>query len=84
MAHHKYSFPVFFDDEATRVMSAAFLIAWRAMEERQAPADERAAAILRMRLAAAILELSAFGFDCDMIASGAVDRISAGSRFRVT
>jgi hypothetical protein len=82
MAQQKHPSPVFFDDEATRAMSAAFLAAWRAIEAQQAPADERAAAILRMRLAAAILEMSAFGFDCDMVASAAVDRISAVSRFR--
>jgi hypothetical protein len=83
MAHHKQPYPGFFDDEATRVMSAAFGRAWRVLEAGQAGGcDERSSAIMRRGVAAAVLELAAFEHDCEMIVQGAIDRVRAASRFR--
>jgi hypothetical protein len=83
MARHIHSQPTFYDDEATRVMSEAFIMAWRVLEAYETNlCDERAAAILKRNIADAILELAESGADRDMMASGAVDRIIAGKRFR--
>jgi hypothetical protein len=73
----------FYDDEATRAMSEAFVMAWRILEAHETNLrDERAAKILKRNIADAILELAESGLDRDMMAHGAVDRIIAGKRFR--
>jgi hypothetical protein len=84
MARHIPSHSNFYDDEATRVMSEAFIMAWRILEASETnPRDERATKILKRNIADAILELAESGLDRDMMANGAVDRIIAGKRFRV-
>jgi hypothetical protein len=82
MAHQRQPYPGYFDDEATREMSAAFVRAWRVLEAGQAGGfDERSSAIMRRSVAAAVLELAAFELDCEMMAQGAIDRVRAASRF---
>ena len=84
MAQHRLPDNGFYDDEATRQMSEAFVMAWQVLEALQANGhDERAETILRTKIAAAILELAAPGVDCEMIALGAIDQINAARRFRV-
>ena len=84
MARQIHSQPSFYDDEATRVMSEAFVMAWRILETYETHlCDERAAMILKRNIAAAILALADSGLDRDMMANGAVDQIIAGKRFRV-
>jgi hypothetical protein len=83
MARHSDSQSSFYDDEATRAMSEACVMAWRILEAGQTTiCDERAATILRRNIAAAILELAASGIDRETLAHGAVDRIIAARRFR--
>jgi hypothetical protein len=83
MAQHKCPDSGFFDDQATHAMSEAFLMALRALEAQQADGcDGRAEAILRRRVADAVLDLAALEIDCEMMANGVIDRISASSRFR--
>jgi hypothetical protein len=83
MAQHKYSDSGFYDDAATHAMSEAFVMALKVLEAQQAcGCDHRAGAILRKRVAAAVLDIAAAGVDCETIAHGAIDRICAASRFR--
>lgn len=80
---HQLPLSGYYDDEATHAMSEAFVMAWRTLEANRAEGhDDRADAILRKKIAAAVLDLAASGADREMMAHGAVDRISAASRFR--
>jgi|GEM_PF-5829328 hypothetical protein len=83
MAERVHPYDGFFDDEATHDMSEAFVKAWRVLGAQQAGGcDDRAEAILRKRIAKAVIDLAAAGNDSEMMAHGAIDRISAASRFR--
>jgi hypothetical protein len=85
MAQHRCPDSGFYDDAATRTMSEAFVMALHALEARQAfGCDDRATAILRQRVADAVLDLAADGVDCQTIVNGAIDRINAKSRFRIS
>lgn len=84
MAQHKSPDSGFYDDAATRTMSEAFVMALRTLEAQQANGcDLRAAAILRKRVADAVIDLAADGIDCETLVHGAIDRINAKSRFRI-
>ena len=83
MTQHKSPNAGFYDDAATDAMSAAFVMAMKTLAAQQAQGcDGRAEAILRRRVADAVLDLAGDGVDCETMAHGAVDRIIAASRFR--
>lgn len=83
MAQHKCPDSGFYDDAATQAMSAAYVMALHTLAAQQANGgDGRAEALLRMRIADAVLDLAAASVDCEMMAYGAIDRIIAASRFR--
>ena len=83
MAQHKCPDSGFYDDAATQAMSAAYVMALHTLAAQQANGcDGRAEAILRRRIADAVLDLAGDGIDYETMAHGAIDRISAASRFR--
>ncbi len=83
MAQHKCPDSGFYDDAATQAMSAAFVMALQALAAQQSCGrDSRAEALLRTRIADAVLDLAAADIDYEMMAHGAIDRIIAAGRFR--
>jgi hypothetical protein len=83
MAQHKCPDSGFYDDAATQAMSNAYVMALHILAAQQANGgDGRADALLRLRIADAVLDLAGNGVDYEMMAHGAIDRITAASRFR--